>query len=214
MWFAEHLNRIDRQALDNTTVKLVRTQLARLLVEPGPIDAWWDEEYFDELQGDWMDEEADDDKEDGSEEGDNVKSADDDTTKSKSDDGGSESGCSTNKVGNDDDNGKDDDDDYIDVVAEWLRDAPIEGIGSSARSWLLEVLSGNNPSVLLLGRVLRRLAERWFGGTPSFDTFTCVDRLYSQVRWLHTQQNFARQTGVPERATRLVIETCSNALRT
>ena len=184
MYFAEHLKSIDRQTLNNTTTKWLRTQLARLLVESGPIDAWWNEEYFEELQGDWMEEEADDDEEDNVEDGSDIKSEDDDATKSESDGSGSgsDSGKSTNKVDNDDDNVEDEDDDYIDVIAEWLRDSPIDGIDSNARSWLLEVLSGNNPSVLLLGRVLRRLAERWFGGTPSFDTFTCVHRLYSQVR--------------------------------
>lgn len=199
MWFAEHLNRIDRQALDNTTAKWVRMQLARLLVESGPIDAWWNEEYFPQLQGDWMEDEADDDKENDSEEGGDVKSGDNDATKSKSDasssgDGsGSDSGGSTKKVDDDDDNAEDDDEDedveYINVIAEWLRDSPIEGVDPSARSWLLEVLSENKPSVLLLGRVLRRLAERWFGGTPIFETFTCVYRLYSQVCGLSILQS-------------------------
>ena len=191
-YFAEHLNRIDRQALDNTTLKWVRTQLAWLLVESDPIDTWWNEEYLDDMQNDWMEEEADEDEEDDSEVGGDVQSGDDDATKTKPDGSGSgsDSGGSTNKVDEDDKNVEDADDDYIDVVAEWLRDSPLEGIESSACSWLLEVLSGNKPSVLLLGRVLRRLAERWFGGTPSFDTFTCVHRLYSQVRRLFNCARF------------------------
>lgn len=172
MWFAEHLGLVDKDALDPTTVKWITTQLARLLVEPSPINAWWDEEYFDELQGDWLDDS--DDNENQAADGEESGSEQDSDSKDESDDASS----TTDK---EDDEADDEEDPYIFTIAEWLRGSPIEGIDSLDRDWLIEMVSNNKPAILLLGRVLRQLAARWFGETPSFTTFTCVYRLYWQV---------------------------------
>lgn len=178
MYFPEHLRHVNKEALDNATLKWIRTQLARLLVEPEPIDAWWNEEYFDELREDWVDEDDDDHDDDAEEEEDDTvdaKSGDEDETKSKPD--GNEG--SNDPQGDEE---EDEEDDYIEIVANWLRDSPIDGIDSNERSWLLGILSEEkNPSILLLGRVLRRLADRWFNGTPIFETFRCVNSLYCKV---------------------------------
>jgi hypothetical protein len=172
MWFIEHLSHVEREALDATTVKWIRTQLARLLVESGPIDAWWDEEYFEELQEDWLDEEDDEDEDDATNAG--ADESDREQT-TKGSNNSQEDGDA------DDDDDEEEEDPYIDIIAAWLRDSSIEGIDSVDRSWLIDTLSEKNPTVLLLGRVLHRLADRWFSSTPSFSTYTCVHRLYWQV---------------------------------
>jgi hypothetical protein len=160
MYFVEHLIHVDRDALDNDTVKWITTQLARILVEEGPIDAWWDEVYYEELREDWINDEEDSGEESEDE-----------------DEPSSEEGSHNSKS----DTGKSDDERYVDAIAKWLRDAAIDGIEPHERTWLQETLSGDNPSVHILSRVLRRLAERWFSGTPTFETFLCVHGLYTQV---------------------------------
>lgn len=173
MWFAEHLGKVDKEALDTPTVKWICTQLARLLVEPGPIDAWWDEDYFDQLQGDWLDEEDSDDSDAGTDE---AEGADENTESGT--DADSEGTRSTVDKQDDEDA---EDEDYINIMAKWLKDSSIEGMDSADRSWLIDTLGDQNPRVLLLKRVLTRLADRWFGGPSSTSTYTCINRLYCQV---------------------------------
>ena len=176
LYFVEHLRRIDKQTLDNASLKWVRTQLARLLTDPEPIDAWWNAQYFGILQDDWMDDEVDDEDEEEEDE-----EADDNSVEGGSDGEQEKEGSAKS----DDKEDEDDDEEtpkYMDTIADWLRDAPIDGIESTGRTWLLDALSNQKPNNQLFIRVLRRLAERWYGGTPAFETFTCVYRLYIQVR--------------------------------
>ena len=164
MYFVDHLRQVDREALDNDTVKWIRTQLARILVEESPIDAWWDEDYYEELRDDWIN-----DEDDGGEETEDE------------DEQSSEPGADDSKS----DSEKNDDERYVDALAKWLRGAAIDGIDLHERTWFQDTLSGNNPSVKILSRVLRRLAERWFSSIPTFETFLCVHGLYVQVRVFH-----------------------------
>ena len=160
MYFVEHLMHVDRDALDNDTVKWITTRLARILVEERPIDAWWDEEYYEQLRADWINNEEDS--------GEESEDEDENSNESGSDDSKS-------------DTGKNNDERYVDAIAKWLRGTAIDGIDPHERTWLQETLSGDNASVQILSRVLRRLAERWFGAIPTFETFLCVHGLYTQV---------------------------------